>query len=53
MPKTPDDRDMDDWSRKVEEAALKRGTPTREGLVYDAKTGELSDAMAWELEGDD
>lgn len=55
MPETPAKtrRNMDDWTRKVEAAAVARGTPTREGLAFNEATGELSDAMAWELEGDD
>lgn len=46
-------RDMNAWTRKVEAAAVARGTPTREGLAFNEETGELTDAMAWELEGDD
>jgi hypothetical protein len=55
MPETPAKtrRDMDAWTAKVEAAAVARGTRTREGLAFNEETGELSDAMAWELEGDD
>lgn len=46
-------REMDAWTQKVEAAAAARGTSTREGLAFNEETGKLSDAMAWELEGDD
>lgn len=44
--------DLRDWAVQLEAACKARGITTREGLVFDETTGEVSDAMAWELEND-
>lgn len=49
-PATADD--LQDWDARLDAACKARGITTREGLVFDETTGEVSDAMAWELEGD-
>ena len=41
------------WHARVETACEARGIETREGIVFDEATGQISDAMAWELEHDD
>lgn len=45
--------EVQDWAASLEMACLARGIETREGLSFNQTTGEVSDAMAWELEGDD
>lgn len=44
---------MDDWRHRLEAACKAREITTREGIVFDEATGEISDALAWELENDD
>lgn len=41
------------WPRLLEAACEVRCIGTREGIVFDESTGQISDAMAWELEHDD
>lgn len=41
-----------DWAAQVEAACKRQGITTREGIVFNEETGEVGDAMAWELEAD-
>ncbi len=41
---------MDEFDEAVEAAAKKKGWTSREGIAFDPATGEVSDAMAWEVE---
>lgn len=43
-------KNEDDFDERLEAAATERGAKTREGLCLNEKTGELTDAMSWELE---
>jgi len=51
-PKSTKARPEKGWDERLEAACEARRIVTREGLVFDEATDEVSDATAWELEGD-
>jgi len=44
---------MDDWQARLDAACKAKGITSMEGVAFNEETGEVSDAMAWELEDDD